>query len=98
YFRSLKINGKQVIWNSITEGPYTIQFELPGNIEDTLLLDMVIQAGPNAMAHDGIEVWFNTDTIETIKEPEEPTKEKSEEINYVVKHATKDETSAADSF
>ena len=124
FFRSLEINGEQVIWNSITEGPYTIQFELPGNIEDTLTLDMVIQAGPNAMPHDGIEVWFNTDTIETIKEPETPetpeepeekpeeneengsngdkdvelTPEISEKVNYVVKHATEDETSAADSF
>src|SRR5690625_2029700 len=71
YFRSLEINGKQVIWNSITEGPYTIQFELPGNINDTLSMDMVIQAGPNVMPHSGIEINFNTDTIETIKEPEE---------------------------
>src|SRR5690625_1439168 len=71
YFRSLKINGKQVTWNSIEEGPYTIQFELPGNIEDTLFLDMVIQAGPNVMPHSGIEINFNTDTIKTIKEPEE---------------------------
>src|SRR5699024_5348075 len=35
-FRSLQIEGKEVTWNSITEGPYTIQFELPGKLEDTL--------------------------------------------------------------
>src|SRR5690625_1642157 len=78
YFRSLEINGKQVIWNSITEGPYTIQFELPGNINDTLSMDMVIQAGPNVMPHSGIEINFNTDTIKTIKEPEESEDEETE--------------------
>src|SRR5690625_4531859 len=67
YFRSLKINDKQVTWNSIEEGPYIIQFELPGNIEDTLSLDMVIQAGPNVMPHNDIKVQFKTETIKTIK-------------------------------
>src|SRR5699024_6161609 len=33
YFRSLKFNGEEVVWNSIDEGPYIIQYELKNGIE-----------------------------------------------------------------
>lgn len=69
FFRSLKIDGNEVTWNSITEGPYVIQFELSDGIEDEFDLSMVIQAGPNVMPHDGIKLWFDKDSLETIKEP-----------------------------
>src|SRR5699024_5327522 len=70
FFRSLKVNEKEVTWNSITEGPYSIQFELPNGIKDELELSMVIQAGPNVMPHDDIKLWFDEESLETIKEPE----------------------------
>lgn len=79
FFRSLKINDKEVTWNSITEGPYVIQFELPGKLEDTLDLSMVIQAGPNVMLHENIGVWFDTDSIKKIKEKEDPEVEAPKE-------------------
>src|SRR5690625_1535570 len=78
FFRSLKINEKEVTWNSITEGPYSIQFELPNGIEDELELSMVIQAGPNVMPHDDIKLWFDEESLETIKEPEPESPEESE--------------------
>jgi len=62
FFRSLKVNEKEVTWNSITEGPYNIQFELPNGIKDELELSMVIQAGPNVMPHDNIKLWFDEDS------------------------------------
>lgn len=132
FFRSLKFNGEEVTWNSITEGPYTIQFELTNGIADELDVSMVIQAGPRVMPHDGIKLWFDEESLETIKEPkpeeepaedpveepkEEPkeqptsdegtdvveetnmlTPDKAYEIDYIIKHETEDQASAADNF
>lgn len=88
FFRSLKFNGEEVIWNSITEGPYVIQYELPNGIDAEIDVSMVIQAGPNAMPHDNIKLWFN----EISEEPEQPTEkeielgvESSVESNTVVR-------------
>lgn len=75
YFKSLQINGEQVAWNSITEGPYTIQFELLGKLEDHLTLDMVIQAGTRVMQHNDIKIWFNLETMKEKVEPEQPDEE-----------------------
>src|SRR5699024_11396396 len=58
-FRSLKFNGEEVTWISITEGPYIIQYELVDGIEGNIDVSMVIQAGTNAMLHDGIKLWLD---------------------------------------
>src|SRR5699024_6873945 len=93
FFRSLKVNEKEVTWNSITEGPYSIQFELPNGIKDELELSMVIQAGPNVMPHDDIKLWFDEGSLETIKEPEEDD-EKAQEERKVGQLLTEEEADA----
>lgn len=73
FFRSLKFNGEEVTWNSITEGPYTIQYELENGIEDEIDVSMVIETPIGVMAHDGIGLWFDKDSLEPVKEPESET-------------------------
>src|SRR5699024_979914 len=85
-FRSLQFNGTEVTWNSITEGPYTIQFALPNGVDSKIDVSMVIQAGPNVMPHDNIDLWFDKDSLEVVEESEaegepegEPTPEPAED-------------------
>src|SRR5699024_8479957 len=62
FFRSLKFNDEEVLWNSITEAPFVIQYELEEGLEDEIDVSMVIQAGPNVMPHDDIKLWFDLDS------------------------------------
>src|SRR5690625_580849 len=67
FFKSLKFNGEEVIWNSIEEGPYTIQYELEDGIKENIDVSMVIDTGQMVMPHDGIKLWFNTDSLTMTK-------------------------------
>lgn len=81
-FRSLKFNGEEVIWNSITEAPYIIQYKLTGNLEDVIDVSMVIDTrafGGIVMPHDGIDLWLVLDDAEEGEETEEPIEGDTEE-------------------
>lgn len=82
FFRSLKFNGEEVVWNSITEGPFVIQYELANgldSLEEEIEVSMVIQAGPNVMPHDNIKLWFELDSSGEGSDEEEDPKEEEKD-------------------
>lgn len=60
YFKSLKFNGEEVVWNSITNEPYYVQYKIPNDktIWDKIDVSMIIDTPFGIMPHDNIKLWL----------------------------------------
>lgn len=64
YFKSLKFNGEEVVWNNTEQAPVVIQYKLdsealPLSEEEAIDVSMVIDTGQMVMPHGNIKLWLS---------------------------------------
>lgn len=70
FFRSLQFNGNEVVWNSITEAPNIIEYELgdelPVGKDKAIDVSMIIETPFGVMPHSDISLWLDN-TVSSIE-------------------------------